>query len=211
LCIWPHHFKSNEDCNVFLAEQDGTRATDQFRAFDDTWVRRVSVIIAVLLWAVGGGSSGTTDAAPKPFSACSRVSLEDATGLWDAAAKLDGMDSDHSLPNGPNVVVCRYKVLAGQRVEKYMTVEAARPVTKAQFEARRQQNEQAFNNVQNIAGLGDQAYSFGFSNFGTVAFRKGQNAVVTQVEYKSDNTSIEAGRIVAGIMPIARRAVGRLP
>jgi hypothetical protein len=174
-------------------------------------VRRVSVIIAAFLLVASGGSSGATDAAPKSISACGLVSVGDAKALWDPTAKLDVMDSGHTLPNGPNGVVCRYKVLVGERVEKYMTVEVAWPVTKAQFEARRKQNEQAFNKVQNVAGLGDQAYSFGFYNFGAVAFRKGQYAVETNVEYKSDNAYIDPDRIVAGLVPIARKAVGRLP
>ena len=178
-----------------------------FRAY----LRGIAMLAALLV--VSGGSSGTTDAAPKPFSACSLVNLEDAKGLWDAGAKLDVMDGDHSHANGPIVVVCRYAVLTGQYVEKYLTVEVTRPVTKAQFETARQQDELAFNatvgKVQKVAGLGDEAYSFGFYNFGAVTFLKGQYAVKVTVEYKRDNAMIDPARAVAGIMPVARKAAGR--
>ena len=134
--------------------------------------------------------------------------------MWDAAAKADDF-WDNPLPNGQQRAVCIYKVLAGQYVDKTLRVEVTRPVTKAQFEAGKQQDEMAFNptigKVQNVAGLGDQAYSFGFYNFGAVRFLKGQFAVKLTVEYKRDNASVDPARTVAGLVPIARKAVGRVP
>lgn len=176
-----------------------------------------SVVIIALLWILSGGSSGTTNAAPKPISACSLVSLEDAKGMWDAAAQADIVGQDSPLSNGQSRATCRYKVFAsdGQHVAKYMTVEVTRPVTRAQFETGKQQDEMAFNptigKVQNVAGLGAQGYSFGFYGFGVVTFLKGQYAVKVTVEYKSDNANVDPARIVAGLVPIARKAADRVP
>jgi hypothetical protein len=185
--------------------------TRNFRpAAPGTRRRGVVALVLALLWIAGGDWNSTIHAAPNPFTACSLVSMEEAK-LWDAAAKPDVMNSHSQFPNGQAMETCRYKVLAGEKVQKYLTVDVRQPVTKAQFEAGRQQNELAFNKVQKVAGLGDEAYAFGFYNFGVVTLLKGQNAVEIKVEYKSDNASVDPARIVAGIMPIARTAARRLP
>ncbi len=168
------------------------------------WVRGVAALVVALLWVASGGSSGTTNAALKPLSACTLVSVEDAKGLLGAGATV-AQDTDNDIPGGQRVAKCTYAV-PGQELAKTMDVGVVRPVTKADFEAARQRVER-IGKAQNVAGLGDAAYSFGSpqTNSGGVRFLKGQYTIEIDVILKGVNPA----QIVASIMPIARKAAGR--
>ncbi len=91
-----------------------------------------------------------------------------------------------------------------------VSVSVVRPITKADFEASRQTFESKMSaKTQTVASLGDEAFSLGRKdpppNLGVVTFLREQYRVSIAVTREG----IDPARIVASIMPVARKAAGR--
>jgi hypothetical protein len=172
------------------------------------WVQGAAASVVALLLVAGGGLSGTTNAALQ-LSACRIVNLEDAKGLLGAGATV-AQDSDNDIPDGQRIAQCTYAVAVGQNAEKTMVVGVVRPMTKTKFAAESQERQTALK-ARKVAWLGDDAYAYGVKDatgsLGNVTFLKGAYYVGMTVYLKD----VDPTQIVARIVPIARKAAGRLP
>lgn len=172
------------------------------------WLRGAGIIVVAVLWVANGDSNGMTSAAPKPLSACSVVSVEDAKGLLGAAATVVLQDADTENPpgSGQRAAQCVY-LGPGQ---KLVSVSVVRPMTKADFEAYRRALESKMSaKTQTVSGLGDEAFSLARKDpppsLGVVTFLRAQYGVSIVVTREDRDPA----QIVASIMPIARRVAGR--
>jgi hypothetical protein len=172
------------------------------------WLRGAGIIVVAVLWVANGDSkNGMTRAAPKPLSACSVVSVEDAKALLGAVAiVVQDVDIENPPGSGQRAAQCVYRG-AGQ---KLVSASVVRPITKADFEAYRHALESQMSvKTQTLPGLGEEAFSLGRKdpapNLGMVTLLRVDHSVSITVTRED----LDPAQIVASIMPIARRVAGR--